>query len=160
MVYTCVCKNIYMIWFYKPHFVLFTYNYHQYFFQQVPVLKFLRNECPSVSSTASRSTRRVPAMAQWVRNQTAAAQVPAELPEEQVWSPAWCSGLEIWHCHGCAVSCCCRSDSIPGPGSSISQEFSQKKKKRRAKRAYDKWILRWKADNSNHSVPWPYSHSA
>ena len=33
----------------------------------------------------------VPAVAQWVKNPTAAVQVPAEA---QVQSPAWCSGLK------------------------------------------------------------------
>ena len=48
----------------------------------------------------------VPAVVQWVKNLTAAAQVTAEV---WVLSPAWCSGLRIQHCHSCGPN------SIYGP---------------------------------------------
>ena len=39
-------------------------------------------------------------MAQWIKNLNAVPQIDAKA---QVQSPAWHSGLRIWHCHSCGV---------------------------------------------------------
>ena len=44
--------------------------------------------------------------------------------------PLWHSGLRIWQCHNYGIGCSCGSDSIPGPGTSISHRCGQKKKKK------------------------------
>ena len=51
----------------------------------------------------------------------------------QVWSLARHSGLKIWHCHSCNIGSSCSLDSIPGPGTSICHECSQKRKKKKKK---------------------------
>ena len=58
----------------------------------------------------------LPAVAQWVKNLTAVAQVSAEA---QVQSPGPCSGLKdpvwllLWHRSSCGL------DSVPGTGTSM-----------------------------------------
>ena len=57
---------------------------------------------------------------QWVKGLTVVAQVTVEV---QVRSLAWCIGLRIWHCHSCGTGRSCSSNSIPGPGTSMGQQW-------------------------------------
>ena len=68
--------------------------------------------------------RGVPAVAQWVKDLTTAAQVTAKV---QVQSPAWHNGLSIQNCHSCGTGCICGLDSIPEPGTPICCGCGQKK---------------------------------
>ena len=63
----------------------------------------------------------VPAGGLWVKNLTAVAPIAVEV---QVWSPAWCSGLRIWHCCRCSIECRCVLDSVPGWRTSICRRCS------------------------------------
>ena len=67
-------------------------------------------------------------MVQWVKNPTAVAPVAAEV---WVQSLAWRRGLKDLSCRSCGVAYDCSSDSIPGPGTSISQGCGRKKKKKK-----------------------------
>ena len=48
----------------------------------------------------------------------------------------WYNGLRILSYHGCGTDHSCGLDSIPGPGTSICQGYSQKKKKKKKKRLH------------------------
>ena len=94
--------------------------------QRFPVPSFqstkLTNSCTVMlaymlpSRTFKKQIHRVPAMGQWIKNLTAAAQVPAEA---RVQSPAWHSGLkdsallQLWYRWQLWL------DSVPGLGTSI-----------------------------------------
>ena len=60
----------------------------------------------------------VPAVAQWVKNLTAAAQVAVET---QIVFLPWCSGLRIQACHSCSIGHSYSLASIPGPGTSYAE---------------------------------------
>ena len=65
----------------------------------------------------------VPAVTQWVKNLTAAAQVTAEV---RVWSLVQCSGIRIQHCCSWSVGCSHSLDSFPGLGTSLCCRFCHK----------------------------------
>ena len=64
----------------------------------------------------------VPAVAEWVKNPTAGAQVTADA---WVWLLAWCGGLRIlsW-----GIGSSCGLDSFPGLGTSICPRYGHKVK--------------------------------
>ena len=70
-------------------------------------------------------TQGVSTVAQQVKNPALSLQWCRFDPQPQ------CSGLRIWHCHSCGIGHSCGSDWIPGPGTSIRHECSQKKKKKK-----------------------------
>lgn len=59
----------------------------------------------------------VPAVAQWVKDPTAVVQVAVEV---RIQSLAWHRGLRILSCSSCGVRHSCSSDSVTGPGTSMS----------------------------------------
>ena len=73
-------------------------------------------------------------MVQWAKNPTAAAWVAAVV---LVRSLVWSSGLRIWRCCSCGGGGSCRSDSIPGWGTSIccGCGYLKKKKKKKKKKS-------------------------
>ena len=70
-----------------------------------------------------RKTYGVPAVVQWVKDLTETAWVAVEAWVRYL---AWHSGLRTQHCCSCGIGRSCSSKSIPGLGTSICHECSQK----------------------------------
>ena len=51
----------------------------------------------------------------------------------QVQSPAWHSGLRVWHCRICGLGGNCGSDPIPGLGTPYVEGWLKKEKKKKKK---------------------------
>ena len=54
-----------------------------------------------------------------------------------VWSPAWCSGLRIWHCHSCGLGQNSGLNLIPGLGTPSAMGCPPPKEKKRKKNTID-----------------------